>query len=61
VLFVYRESRYNADIDDARKGVAELIIGKQRNGPVGKVEVAFIEDYARFDNLADIKVEDSGF
>ena len=35
-----------------REGVAEIIIGKQRNGPVGKVELAFRKEFSRFDNLA---------
>ncbi len=61
VLFIFRESRYNPDIDESRKGIAEIIVGKQRNGPTGKVEVAFVEDFARFENLAEFKVDDLGF
>jgi replicative DNA helicase len=61
VMFVFRESRYNPDLDESKKGMAEIIIGKQRNGPIGKVDVAFIEDYARFENLSEIQTEDMGF
>jgi replicative DNA helicase len=61
VMFVYRESRYNPELEEAKKGIAEIIIGKQRNGPVGTAEVAFIEEYARFENLSDIQNEDTGF
>jgi replicative DNA helicase len=49
ILFLHRPSR---DGDEIRK-TAEVHIGKQRNGPTGKVEVAFLSDFARFENLAD--------
>ena len=48
VMFIYRPEVY---FDDAPEGIAELIIGKQRNGPVGSVELAFIKQYTRFENL----------
>ena len=38
---------------------AEIIIGKQLNGPIGTANVAFIKDYARFDNLSEIVIEDT--
>jgi replicative DNA helicase len=50
ILFIYRDEVYNSDSSD--KGKAEIIIGKQRNGPIGKVELAFRGEYTRFDNLA---------
>ena len=50
ILFIYRDEVYNNDSPD--KGKAEIIIGKQRNGPIGKVELAFRGEYTRFDNLA---------
>lgn len=50
VAFIYREEYYNPTEDN--KGIAEIIIGKQRNGPTGTAKLAFIEDYARFENLA---------
>jgi len=52
VLFVYRDEVYNKD-DDSNKGKAEIIIGKQRNGPIGSVEVAFVSEYAKFENLSN--------
>ena len=50
ILFIYRDEVYNSDSPD--KGKAEIIIGKQRNGPIGKIELAFRGEYTRFDNLA---------
>lgn len=50
VMFVYRDEVYNKESDD--KGTAEIIIGKQRNGPTGTVKLAFLKHFTRFDNLA---------
>ena len=50
ILFIYRDEVYNNDSPD--KGKAEIIIGKQRNGPIGMVALAFRGEYTRFDNLA---------
>ncbi|HIF52198.1 MAG TPA: replicative DNA helicase [Thiotrichaceae bacterium] len=51
ILFIYRDEVYDEDSVD--KGVAEIIIGKQRNGPIGKIKLAFRGQYTRFENLAD--------
>jgi replicative DNA helicase len=50
VIFIYREEYYNRNTP--KKGIAEIIIAKQRNGPVGTVELAFLEDCTRFENLS---------
>ena len=50
ITFVYRDEVYNRDTAD--KGVAEIIIGKQRNGPTGSFKLKFFGEYTRFDNLA---------
>ena len=50
ILFIYRDEVYNPDSQD--KGRAEVIIGKQRNGPIGSVGLAFLGQYTRFENLA---------
>ncbi|MPV55363.1 replicative DNA helicase [Burkholderia sp. HI2761] len=50
ILFIYRDEVYNPDSPD--KGTAEIIIGKQRNGPIGPVRLTFIGQYTKFDNFA---------
>ena len=51
ILFIYRDEVYNPDKHE-NKGIAEVIIGKQRNGPIGRVELAFLGQYTKFENLA---------
>ncbi|MCC6915937.1 replicative DNA helicase [Nitrosomonas sp.] len=50
ILFIYRDEVYNPDTPD--KGIAEIIIGKQRNGPIGKVDLTFLGEFTRFENCA---------
>jgi len=50
IMFIYRDEVYNPESQD--KGRAEIIIGKQRNGPIGTVQLAFIGENTRFENLA---------
>ncbi len=49
VLFIYREDKVNPDTD--KKGIAEVMIAKQRNGPIGSVDLLFWEQHTRFGNL----------
>ena len=51
IVFIYRDEYYFRESTE-KKGVAELIVAKQRNGPTGTVETRFTEAYTRFDNLA---------
>lgn len=50
IMFIYRDEVYHPETE--HKGIAEIIIGKQRNGPIGTVRLAFMGRYTRFDNLA---------
>jgi replicative DNA helicase len=55
VMFLNRPEMYGMEKDingDSWEGVAEVIVGKQRNGPTGSVKLAFVKEYARFENLA---------
>jgi replicative DNA helicase len=51
ILFIYRDELYNKNPENPHKGTAEIIIGKQRNGPTGTIELAFLDKYATFKNL----------
>lgn len=51
ILFVYRDEYYNKD--SAERGIAELILAKQRNGPTGTAKVRFDREYTRFENIAE--------
>ncbi|MEM0962191.1 MAG: replicative DNA helicase [Bacteroidota bacterium] len=62
VMFIYRAERYGITVDEngnSTEGLGELLIGKQRNGPIGDVKVAFVNQYARFENLTSYVVGDS--
>ncbi|MBA3776842.1 MAG: replicative DNA helicase, partial [Betaproteobacteria bacterium] len=50
ILFIYRDEVYNDETQD--KGVAEIIIGKQRNGPIGTIRLTFVGEHTRFENFA---------
>lgn len=56
IVFVYRDEVYNEDSPD--KGIAEVIIGKQRNGPLGTVRLTFLGQYTRFENYAGSRYDD---
>ena len=56
VMFIYRDDYYNHDSE--KKGIAEIIIAKQRNGPIGTIELAWLPEYQRFMNLEHRPVGD---
>jgi replicative DNA helicase len=51
ILFIYRDEVYNRSEDNPNRGKAEVIIGKQRNGPIGKIDLAFIDKFTTFKDL----------
>jgi replicative DNA helicase len=51
ILFLYRDELYNRSEDNPNRGKAEVIIGKQRNGPIGKIELAFLDKITTFKDL----------
>jgi len=52
VAFIFREEVYKRDREDLR-GLAELIVAKQRNGPIGKVDLVFLHHLTKFENRAE--------
>lgn len=64
VIFLYRPEYYGITTTEEGRstaGMAEVIIGKQRNGPTGSVNLMFIKEYARFENLSSESMEPSGY
>jgi replicative DNA helicase len=61
ILFIYRQKVYKDDVAPDEEKVAEIIIGKQRNGPIGTVKLIFLPEYARFENAADLHRQPSPF
>lgn len=59
IAFIYRDEVYNEDSPD--KGKAEIIIAKQRNGPIGRVFLTFLGQYTRFENFASNAYADEGY
>ena len=53
VMFIYREDYYKKDTEE--KNISEIIIGKQRNGPVGTVKLAWLPQYTKFANLDKVE------
>ena len=56
VMFLYRDDYYNKDSE--KKGISEVIIAKQRNGPIGMVELAWIPEFTKFTGLDHSKRQD---
>jgi replicative DNA helicase len=52
VAFIYRDEVYNKEEDNPNRGIAEILLSKQRNGPTGDVFLTFLNSYTRFENLA---------
>ena len=58
IVFIYRDEVYNPESAD--KGIAEIIIGKQRNGPIGTTRLTFLGKYTRFENFTSDYYPDEG-
>lgn len=56
ICFLYRDEIYNKSEDNPKRGIAEVIIGKQRNGPTGTVELTFIDKYTTFENYSHLEI-----
>lgn len=59
IIFIYRDEVYNEDSPE--KGVAEIIIGKQRNGPIGSLKLTFLGKYTRFENFVTDVYQAEGY
>jgi replicative DNA helicase len=59
ILFIYRDEVYNRSEENPNRGKAEIIIGKQRNGPIGKIELAFLDKFTTFKELYRGEVENT--
>ena len=55
ILFIYRDEVYNKEPNNPEIGTAEIIVGKQRNGPIGDLKLAFLADYATFENYTAVE------
>ncbi len=51
IIFIYRDEIYNKNSNDI--GIAEIIIAKQRNGPIGSFKLSFLGQYSKFENLTN--------
>lgn len=55
ILFIYRDEVYNKSPDNPNKGIAEVIVGKQRNGPTGMIKLTFLGEYTMFENYSNLE------
>ncbi len=61
IMFIYRDEVYNKSPENPNRGIAEVIIGKQRNGPTGTVKLTFLGEYTMFENYTDREPPDGAF
>jgi replicative DNA helicase len=63
IVFLYRDEVYNTREDNPNRGIAEIIVGKQRNGPVGTAKLSYLSPSTAFENLAEVPPpsEDAGY
>lgn len=58
IMFIYRDEVYNKAEDNPERGTAEIIIGKQRNGPTGILKLTFIKEFTMFENMSEMEEPD---
>ncbi len=61
VAFIYRDEIYNPDENNPKKGTADIILAKQRNGPTGEATLTFLTTYTRFENIAPEELVESNY
>jgi replicative DNA helicase len=55
ILFIYRDEVYNKAEDNPNRGLAEVIVGKQRNGPIGMVKLTFLAEFTTFESYTNLQ------
>lgn len=55
IIFIYRDEVYHPAEDNPNRGIAEMIVGKQRNGPIGTVQLSFLAEYTTFENFTNLQ------
>mgnify|MGYP001297425705 FL=1 len=55
IIFIYRDEVYRPAEDNPNRGVAEVIVGKQRNGPIGTVKLTFLAEYTSFETYSSLQ------
>jgi replicative DNA helicase len=55
IIFIYREEVYKPAEDNPNRGIAEIIVGKQRNGPIGTVKLTFLAEYTSFETYTSLQ------
>jgi replicative DNA helicase len=55
IIFIYRDEVYNKGEENPNRGIAEIIIGKQRNGPIGTIKLTFLAEYTTFESYTNLQ------
>jgi replicative DNA helicase len=60
IVFIYRDEVYNKAEDNPSRGIAEVIVGKQRNGPIGTIKLTFLAEFTTFESYTNLQPPVSG-
>lgn len=55
IIFIYRDEVYKPALDNPNRGIAEIIVGKQRNGPIGTIKLTFLAEYTTFETYSSLE------